>query len=101
MTSFKAMTDTKDNLCINTIRTLPWMPCSRPTRAIPARLWHWRRSPTACGSVCCAMIQPILSGPTATALFSPGHASMLLYAMLHLTGVKAVNAKYETLGQPP
>ena len=25
---------------------------------------------------------------------------MLLYAMLHLTGVKAVNAKYETLGQP-
>ena len=24
---------------------------------------------------------------------------MLLYAMLHLTGVKAVNPKYETLGQ--
>ena len=28
-----------------------------------------------------------------------GHASMLLYAMLHLTGVKAVNPKYETLGE--
>ena len=28
-----------------------------------------------------------------------GHASMLLYSMLHLTGVKAVNPKYETLGQ--
>jgi transketolase len=24
---------------------------------------------------------------------------MLLYAMLHLTGVKAVNPKYETLGE--
>jgi transketolase len=33
-------------------------------------------------------------------VLSVGHASMLLYAMLHLTGVKAVNAKYETLGQP-
>src|SRR5690606_2673657 len=27
-----------------------------------------------------------------------GHASMLLYSMLHLTQVKAVNPKYETLG---
>jgi transketolase len=31
-------------------------------------------------------------------VLSVGHASMLLYAMLHLTGVKAVNAKYEALG---
>ena len=29
---------------------------------------------------------------------SAGHASMLLYSMLHLTGVKAVNPKYEVLG---
>ena len=28
-------------------------------------------------------------------VLSNGHASMLLYAMLHLTGVKAVNAEYE------
>ncbi|HVL22084.1 MAG TPA: transketolase, partial [Amaricoccus sp.] len=28
------------------------------------------------------------------------HASMLLYALLHLTGVKAVNPDYETLGEP-
>src|SRR5205085_7201806 len=28
-----------------------------------------------------------------------GHASMLLYSILHLTGVKAVNAKYERLGE--
>ena len=32
-------------------------------------------------------------------VLSMGHASMLLYAMLHLTQVKAVNAKYETVGQ--
>jgi transketolase len=31
-------------------------------------------------------------------VLSVGHASTLLYAMLHLTGVKAVNPKYETLG---
>lgn len=33
-------------------------------------------------------------------VLSIGHASMLLYAMLHLTGVKAVSAEYETLGAP-
>ena len=32
-------------------------------------------------------------------VLSVGHASMLLYSMLHLTGVKAVNAKYERLGE--
>src|SRR5947208_13641124 len=32
-------------------------------------------------------------------VLSIGHASMLLYSMLHLTGVKAVNAQYERLGQ--
>ncbi len=31
-------------------------------------------------------------------VLSMGHASMLLYSMLHLAGVKAVNPKYETLG---
>jgi transketolase len=33
-------------------------------------------------------------------VLSMGHASMLLYSMLHLTGVKAVNPQYEVLGQP-
>jgi transketolase len=32
-------------------------------------------------------------------VLSAGHASMLLYSMLHLCRVKAVNPKYETLGQ--
>ena len=33
-------------------------------------------------------------------VLSIGHASMLLYSVLHLCGVKAVNPKYETLGEP-
>ena len=33
-------------------------------------------------------------------VLSAGHASMLLYAMLHLTRVMAVNSAYETVGQP-
>jgi transketolase len=33
-------------------------------------------------------------------VLSAGHASTLLYAMLHLTGVRAVNEEYETLGAP-
>ena len=32
-------------------------------------------------------------------VLSMGHASMLLYSMLHLTGVKAVDARYERLGE--
>ena len=33
-------------------------------------------------------------------VLSNGHASMLLWSILHLTGVQAVNADYELLGQP-
>jgi len=33
-------------------------------------------------------------------VLSNGHASMLLWSMLHLTGTRAVNAEYEQLGQP-
>jgi transketolase len=33
-------------------------------------------------------------------VLSNGHASMLLWSILHLTDVQAVNADYETLGQP-
>src|SRR5246500_1003763 len=32
-------------------------------------------------------------------VLSIGHASMLLYSLLHLTKVKAVNPEYETLGK--
>jgi transketolase len=33
-------------------------------------------------------------------VLSAGHASMLLYSLLHLARVKAVNPKYEVLGEP-
>jgi transketolase len=33
-------------------------------------------------------------------VLSNGHASMLLWSILHLTGVQAVNADYEKLGKP-
>jgi len=33
-------------------------------------------------------------------VLSAGHASMLLYSMLHLTEVKSVNGKYEQVGTP-
>ena len=33
-------------------------------------------------------------------VLSNGHASMLLYSLLHLTGVRAVDPQYEVLGQP-
>jgi transketolase len=33
-------------------------------------------------------------------VLSMGHASTLLYSLLHLTGVKAINAQYEKTGQP-
>src|SRR5262245_12769435 len=33
-------------------------------------------------------------------VLSAGHASTLLYAILHLTGTRAVNADYEVLGAP-
>src|SRR5580692_7715613 len=33
-------------------------------------------------------------------VLSNGHASMLLWSILHITGVQAVNAEYEKIGQP-
>jgi transketolase len=33
-------------------------------------------------------------------VLSVGHASALLYSLLHLSGVRAVNPQYETLGEP-
>jgi len=33
-------------------------------------------------------------------ILSNGHASMLLYSLLYLSGVRAVNPKYERLGEP-
>ena len=53
------------------------------------------------GSASCATIpsQPIWPNRDRFVL-SCGHASMLLYSLLHLAGVKAVNPDYETLDEP-
>jgi hypothetical protein len=69
----------------------PWTPCSRPIPAIPARRW-----PGAGGLHAVAALpalrpdDPIWPNRDRFVL-SNGHASMLLYSLLHLTGVKAVN----------
>ena len=56
---------------------------------MPARRWGWRRSPTRCGSNSCATIPADPLWPNRDRfVLSAGHASMLLYALLHLAGVR-------------
>ena len=52
----------------------------------------WRRSPTRCGKTSCAIdpADPIWPNRDRFVL-SVGHASMLLYSLLHLAGVEAVD----------
>jgi transketolase len=90
-----------DTLCINTIRTLaidavqaansghPGTPMALAPLAYVLWQRHLRFDPE----------DPIWPNRDRFVL-SAGHASMLLYALLHLTGVRAVNPEYETLGQP-
>jgi transketolase len=92
--------DTRDLLAINTIRTLAMDAVQKANSGHPGapmamapvvyHLWqrHLRFDPN----------DPIWPNRDRFVL-SAGHGSMLLYAMLHLAGVKAVNPKYETLGQ--
>ena len=90
---------TIDWLCINTIRTLSMDAVQQansghpgtPMAMAPAMYTLWREwlnfDPD----------DPIWPNRDRFVL-SIGHASMLLYSVLHLTGVKSVNPKYETLG---
>ena len=95
------MTSTMDALCVNTIRTLSMDAVQQANSGHPG-------TPMALAPVVYCLWQRFLRFDPAHPIWpnrdrfvlSAGHASMLLYAMLHLTGVKAVNAKYETLGQP-
>jgi transketolase len=89
-----------DQLCINTIRTLSMDAVQQANSGHPG-------TPMAMAPVTYALWQrhlrfdpddPIWPNRDRFVL-SMGHASMLLYSMLHLTGVKAVNPKYETLGE--
>ncbi|HVO47209.1 MAG TPA: transketolase [Steroidobacteraceae bacterium] len=95
------MTDAIDKLCINTIRTLAMDAVQQANSGHPG-------TPMALAPVVYCLWQRVLRFDPADPIWpnrdrfvlSVGHASMLLYAMLHLTGVKAVDDKYETLGQP-
>jgi transketolase len=89
-----------DTLCINTIRTLSMDAVQQANSGHPG-------TPMAMAPVAYALWQRHLRFDPADPIWpnrdrfvlSMGHASMLLYSMLHLTGVRAVNPKYETLGE--
>jgi transketolase len=92
---------TIDQLCINTLRTLSMDAVQAANSGHPG-------TPMAMAPVAYSLWQeqlrfdpndPIWPNRDRFVL-SIGHASMLLYSLLHLTGVKAVNPKYETLGEP-
>ena len=90
-----------DQLCVNTIRTLAMDAVQQANSGHPG-------TPMAMAPVAYCLWQRILGSIPAHPIWpnrdrfvlSAGHASMLLYSMLHLTGVRAVNPEYETLGQP-
>ena len=90
-----------DQLCINTIRTLAMDAVQQANSGHPG-------TPMALAPVAYCLWQRHLRFDPENPIWpnrdrfvlSNGHASMLLYALLHLTGVKAVNPQYETLGQP-
>ena len=89
-----------DRLCINTIRTLAIDSIQKANSGHPG-------TPMGMAPVAYGLWQKQLNFDPADPLWpnrdrfilSAGHASMLLYAMLHLAGVKAVNSKYETKGE--
>ena len=90
-----------DHLCVNTIRTLAMDAVQQANSGHPG-------TPMALAPVVYCLWQRFLRFDPDHPIWpnrdrfvlSVGHASTLLYAMLHLTGVKAVNSKYETLGHP-
>jgi transketolase len=89
-----------DTQCINTIRTLSIDAVQQAKSGHPG-------TPMALAPVVYTLWQRFLRFDPEDPIWpnrdrfvlSVGHASMLLYAMLHLTGVKAVNARYERLGE--
>src|SRR5262249_19990687 len=90
-----------DQLSINTIRTLSIDAVQQaksghpgtPMALAPLVYTLWNRV------MCFDPADPIWPNRDRFVL-SNGHASMLLWSVLHLTGTRAVNADYERLGQP-
>ena len=96
------MTDTElDQLAINTIRTLS-------IDAVQAANSGHPGTPMALAPLVYTLWNRVLRFDPADPIWpnrdrfvlSNGHASMLLWSVLHLTGTKAVNADYESLGAP-
>lgn len=102
MTKQETMTDQAhlDKLCIDTIRTLAMDAVQQANSGHPG-------TPMALAPVAFCLWQRFLRFDPEDPIWpnrdrfvlSAGHASMLLYALLHLAGVKAVNPQYEVLGQ--
>ncbi len=90
-----------DQLCVNTIRTLSMDAIQQANSGHPG-------TPMALAPVAYCLWQRFLRFDPQDPIWpnrdrfvlSIGHASMLLYSLLHLTGVKAVSKDYETLGEP-
>ena len=90
-----------DALCVNTIRTLSMDAVQAANSGHPG-------APMALAPVAYCLWQQFLRFDPQDPIWpnrdrfvlSAGHASMLLYSLLHLTGVKAVSKEYEALGEP-
>jgi transketolase len=90
-----------DLTCINTIRTLAMDGVQAANSGHPG-------TPMALAPVAYCLWQQFLRFDPQDPVWpnrdrfvlSIGHASMLLYALLHLTEVRAVSKDYETLGEP-
>jgi transketolase len=96
------MTDTKlDQLSIDTIRTLSIDAVQQAKSGHPG-------TPMALAPLVYTIWNRVMRFDPADPIWpnrdrfvlSNGHASMLLWSVLHLTGTRAVNADYERLGQP-
>src|SRR3954453_19558849 len=90
-----------DRLCINTIRTLAIDAIQKAKSGHPG-------TPMGMAPVAYGLWQKRLKFDPAAPIWpnrdrfilSAGHASMLLYALLHLTQTQAVDPEYQTLGRP-
>ena len=89
-----------DQVCINTIRTLAMDAVQQANSGHPG-------TPMAMAPVVYCLWQQFLRFDPDDPIWpnrdrfvlSAGHASMMLYALLHLSHVQAVNPEYETLGK--
>ena len=102
VTSPGAMTDAQlDQLSINTIRTLSIDAVQQAKSGHPG-------TPMALAPLVYTLWNRVMRFDPQDPIWpnrdrfvlSNGHASMLLWSVLHLTGTRAVNAEYERLGQP-